>query len=102
MENAVERGLNWAGMQAIATAEWHLSPGVMGPQAVTPSRGGSRSRGVAIISIPATGAPGLLVARQMSEVDLALALWTNRSSQGLTPCARITSCVIRLTSCRAK
>jgi len=45
MENAVERGPDWAGLPVIATVARLLRPSSTDPRPVTPSRGGSRSRG---------------------------------------------------------
>ena len=44
MVNALEQGLDWAGLPVIATVARLLCPTRRNP-AVTPSRGGSRSRG---------------------------------------------------------
>jgi len=45
MEKGTERGLEWAGLPVIATVARLLSPCATQPLAMTPSRGGSRSRG---------------------------------------------------------
>lgn len=45
MEEAVERGLDWAGLPVIAAVARLLSPGATEPRSPTPAEGRIRSRG---------------------------------------------------------